>query len=875
LPRRRLLCALLTVVASLAGVLAAAAPATAQEPQLRVTVDSQTPYATSATKEIRISGRVTNTGDVPLSTVNAMLWLDETPLTTREQLAAAAAETPGERLGIRLDEPWELVDEVASVLPPRATRAFEVTVPTDEVALDDSGVYVVGVDIRALPPDTSERETWRARSFLPFIEKGTEMTPVEVSFLLPVNGRPGLVAGDEIATPPRSSPALSTTTPDGLPNLREFGPNGRLSRLLELGSAHDLTFLVDPELLAEAERMADGYTTTNGREVKADQTVEVRRWLNRARGVLDAGHTLMLPYADPDQPALERHRFTEWSGQAVNAAKEAVKDYRASGVISWPGNGYADAGTLETIAASGATSVLLSKHALPGLPRDGSSPVASLATPEGALTALVVDPALTAGGGPAVQSSVVNVQQRFLGETALLAMQKVDPDAAPAPGTAASSGTAGAPGTGAGAAPETPEGAQRRVVAVFPRGWNPGAAGAQLFSTVDSTSWLRPVSAAALLSQPPTAYGGPLARSRADERAELSPAVVSQLQELGATADTVLDLLAEPKESRSRVDLAFLRGTSMAWREEPEHAVELIEAIDADLQETVTDVSVVPPTLVTLSSRTGRFPVTIENRGDNPVQVQLDVRSTNPDRLKVAPIEPVRIDPNRKVTVRVTAETSGGARSVLMQVGLATTGGTEFGSTETFQVNIRGYGQVGWIIICAGLGLLLLGASTRIFRRIRAAVTRRRDAAADRPADGTEAERRPSDVPTESLPTDTDEDAVHAVDATVPRLPDSLDAASLPDLTLPPPKLNGQLSTPLDQDQDQDRDHGAREHHRAGATHHDRSADPEGQPAADPDTPADPQAGDPQAADPQAADRRAGDTQVTDDPGHDRTRARR
>ncbi|MEQ4208364.1 DUF6049 family protein [Actinopolymorpha sp. B9G3] len=799
LPRRRLLCALLTVLASLVSVLAAATPATADgEPRLRVTVDSQTPYATSATKEIRVSGRVTNTGDVPLSTVNAMLWLDETPLTTRDQLATAAAERPGERLGVRLDEPWELVDEVATTLPPRATRKFEVAVPTDELQLDESGVYVVGVDIRALPPDTSERETWRARSFLPFIEKGTTMTPVEVSFLLPINGRPGLVAGEEISTPPRTSPSRSTTTPDGLPNLKEFGPNGRLSRLLELGSAHDLTFVVDPALLAEAERMADGYTTSNGREVKASETADIRRWLNRARGVLDAGHTLMLPYADPDLPALERHRFTERSGQAVNAAKQTVKDYRASGTLAWPGDGYADAGTLEMIAASGAKTVLLSKHAMPDLPRDGSSPVASLATPEGALTALVVDPALTAGGGPAVKSSVVNVQQRFLSETALLAMQEVDPDAVAA-GSAASSGPAGPPGTGAApAAPGSPQDPQRRVVAVFPRGWNPGAAGSHLFSTVDSTSWLRPVSAAALLSQPPTAYGGPLARSGADERAELSPSVLSQLRELDATTDTVLDLLADPKESRARVDLAFLRGTSMAWRQEPEQAAELIDAIDADLRETITDVSVIPPPLVTLSSRTGRFPVTIENKGDSPVQVQLDVRSTSPDRLKVAPIEPVRVDPNRKVTVRVDAETSGGARSVLMQVGLTTTAGTEFGATESFPVNIRGYGQVGWVIICAGLGLLLLGASTRIFRRVRAVVTRRHDAD-EGPGEGRgEVGENGDEEGTEQPP------------------PAPQGVASLPDLELPDGASNGQIRLNAAH---QDRNHTTGAEHSTGAEH--------------------------------------------------------
>ena len=689
-----MLSALVAVLVSLGGVLAATeTPAAAQEPNLRVQITSLTPVVSESTKRVRIAGRIVNTGDVTLSTVNAMMWVDDTPITSRRELGAAASEEPGERLGRRLDEPWQLVDEVGERLRPRASRTFEVVVPVEELELSGSGIYVVGVDIRATPPDSTARETWRARSFLPYVAKGTAMTPVEVSFVLPVTARPSLVAGDILTG--SAGGAGTTTTAIGTPNAAEFGPNGRLTRLLQLGSTHDLSFAVDPELLAEAERMADGYSTSTGERVPPDQAAEVRRWLNRARGILGAGHTLMLPYADPDLTALDRHRLTDRFAPAVKAANRAVKTYRASGTLAWPGTGYANAGTLESIAATGTKTVLLSKNALSPLPADGSSPVASLATPEGALTALVVDPTLTAGG-PGRQESAVHVQQRFLSETALLAMQK------------------------GGSSPP-----QRRVVAAFPRDWNPGAGGSNLFSTVDSTSWLRPVSAGALLSQAPTAYGGPLGRSRADERATLSPAVVSHLRQLSATTDTLLDLLAEPQELRNTLDLGLLRGTSMAWREHPEQAIELIDTMDANLQSTIAEVSVVPPRLVTLSSRSGRFPVTISNQGEYPVQVQLQVEPRDPDLLKVAPIEPVRVDPKRKVTVSVTAETTGGG-AVQMEVRLATPAGTEFGPTESFPVRVTGYGQVGWAVIGVGLGLLLLAAGTRIFRRARAAMLGRR-----------------------------------------------------------------------------------------------------------------------------------------------------
>jgi len=702
-PRTTLLGILVTLLASVAVLVGFAQPAAAQEPRLRITLDSVTPFVTPKTKSIRITGRVTNSGDVPLSTLNAMLWFDENPLTTREQLQAAATERPGDRLGQRIVEPF---DQVTDVLRPGKTARFEVSVPVDTLDFSQSGIYPIGIDVRATIPYSGTRDTWRARSLLPYIAKGTKLTPVEVAFLLPLTGQPNLVSADTFAA--GLGGRTAATTREGLPNPHEFGPNGRLSRLIELGSAHDLTFVVDPELLAEAERMSDGYRLTDDTKVGADETTDVRRWLNRARGVLNAGHTLMLPYADPDLPALERERLNARYGEAVRAANRAVKNYGASGTIVWPGSGYADAGVLETIASTGVKTVILAKDALPDLPDDGSSPVASLSTPDGALTAIVVDPALTSGMSHS-PGSTVNIQQRFLAETALLAMKEPRPNIDPADQTAN----------------------QRRVVAAMPRTWDPGAAGGRLFSTVESTSWLRPVSAAALLSQPPTQYGGPLARSAADERSLLDSSVVEELREFAGTSDTVLDLLAEPEKARSSLDLAFLRGASTAWRRHPDAAKVLIDTIDADVQNTVHAVSIVRPRPVTLSSRSGRLPVTIWNQGDLPVEVQLEVRPTNPERLKVMPIEPVRVDPDQRVTVRVTAETSGTASSVQMEVGLATRSGTRFGKTESFQVLVRGYGQFGWLVIGAGLGLLALGAAVRITRRIRAAIVERRSGTGD------------------------------------------------------------------------------------------------------------------------------------------------
>nr|WP_238345628.1 DUF6049 family protein [Actinopolymorpha cephalotaxi] len=695
--RARLATAVVAVLALLACVgglvTGMATPASAQVPGVRIQIDSVTPYATKGTKTLRVTGRVVNSGDVALSTVNAMLWFDQSPLTSRDELATAASEQPGERLGTRLDQPWNLVDQVAPRLRPHASARFDVKVPLAQLGLSEAGVYVVGVDIRATTPNSSLRETWRARTFLPYLPAGTKLTPVEVAFVLPVTDQPRLVDGDVV----RGSATNNDT--GETPALGEFAPGGRLSRLIDLGADHDLSFLVDPSLLDEARRMSDGFTTSSGTRVGPAQTADVRRWLNRARGVLASGDAKMLPYADPDLPALQRYHLTDRFPQAVRAADQASDAYQTGGTLVWPGAGYADAGTLETIAASKAHTVLLSQRALPALPKDGSSPVASLATPEGAVTALVADPSLTAGG-PGGQSSPASIQQRFLSETALAAMQGGDPATT-----------------------------LRRMVAAMPRDWNPGSSGDTLFRTVESVSWLRPLSVGALLSQAPTAYGGPLRKSPTDTRAELSPRHIQHLRDLAAASSVLLDMLAEPERSRPALDREFLRGASTSWRRDDADAIDLIDTMTSRIRTAIGQVEVVPPRLVTLSSQTGRFPVTIWNRGSQPVEVRLEVRPRDPELLEVAPIDPVRVDPNRKATVSVTAQapSDNAVRSaVQMEARVTTRSGTSFGATQPFFVRVTGYGQVGWVVIFVGLGLLLLAAGTRIVRRLRAAAAARR-----------------------------------------------------------------------------------------------------------------------------------------------------
>src|SRR5690606_22090558 len=213
---------------------------------------------------------------------------------------------------------------------------------------------------------------------------------------------------------------------------------------------------------------------------------------------------------------------------------------------------------------------------------DGTSPTASFVTAEGGLKALVSDPALTSGR-PGDGANPLFVQQRLLAETALLAM--------------------------GGGSPEE----LRRVIAAFPRDWNPTPADEKLFELVESTSWLRPVSASAVLSHFPTAYGGPITYPKRERAAELGDRLIEDLRELSGTAETYLDMLAEEQDNRVELERAFLRGTSMSWRGSQARAARLVGAMRTDTAAKMSRVLLTAPALVTLSSDTGPFPLTITN----------------------------------------------------------------------------------------------------------------------------------------------------------------------------------------------------------------------------------------------------------------------
>jgi hypothetical protein len=673
----------------------------APEGASKTVLDSLTPTVTPSTKTISVSGRVSNTGKLPLNDVVAYFWFSRNgePLTTAAQIAEEARKQP------RLDEkpdhegrltwPGGYEAPVADQLQPGETARFTLKIPISALRekLKDfpqalrPGIYIAGADVRGTPSGWDRRLTSSARTFQPWLPANNKLTPVEVAFLLPMVAKPDVVSASDRELLDREDTKL-------------FAPDGRLTKLLELGAEHDLSYLIDPALLEKAQVLSnpDGYTVGSRRY---PGSAEALAWLERARGLLATHDTLMLPYADPDVSALTHNKLTDSFGAALQESTAAAGRFQTSGsTLTWPGAGYADSATLETIAGADGANVLLSRSALPGLKADGTNPTAALVAPSKGLTALVYDPALTAAQ-PGVADNPVFTQQRFLAETALLALQGASPNG------------------------------QRRVVAALPRDWNPSGRESALFDTVDSMPWLRTVSANAVLSSAPSAYGRPAAYPASQRKAELGEQTIDRLRTLAQTNAIYLDILTDGAERRDELQLSFARATSTAWRSDPKRGGSLINALEANVSSQIERIRLVKPQLVTMSSESGRFPLTVSNGNrDVTVQVALEIKPQRPV-LKIEPTDTVEIVPRRRQTIRVTAEANSSDQGATqVQARVVTPNGTPITEWQTFTVRVEGYGQIGWVVIGIGLGMLCLATVFRIFRRIRAAVLRRRKPAA-------------------------------------------------------------------------------------------------------------------------------------------------
>ncbi|WP_129664410.1 DUF6049 family protein [Phytoactinopolyspora endophytica] len=625
------------------------------------------PSTISPGDELTLAGVVENTGDEPLTNVQVLPRWSDVQLETREEIRQVSSDT-SLRWGFRRDDPYEVV---AERLEPGERREFELTFDdVDQFGFGLAGVYVLGVDVRGTLSNGERIDLETVRTVVPWMPDDQTPDPVDVALMWPVEATPSLSPDGTLV-----NDALAGRLQDG----------GPLDAVVDAAGDSPVSWLVDPDVLDTVEAMADGVDIEGESTDLSEEMSELATsWRSDFDSATRSGTMFVLPYAQPDVDALNAadgalaSRIATASVDTTTEAARTMRDVRTG--VAWPGGGVTNDEVLGTLADAGVRTVILSGNSVSPEP---GYPLAQMETPTGALDVVVTDTGLDAVLAEAYtatspESGALALQQMWAAETAMVALE-------------------------AEALGESPQ----PLVVAPPSRWTPEAEVASaVIDTWTSLPWVTPT-AVTELEQP----ARPASVSAVpDETANTLPSEnATATGELEAAAEDYAELLAEPDPELSEaLDLAIVRSASEGWRDDPAAGVEYASEITDELSEPLSEVHVTVPESVTLSSRTGVFPLTVTNDLDEAVTVKLDIHAANPDRLQVDEVEVRRVEAGSRETIEVQANAATNGR-VPITVQLVTSNGSPLGTASRTVVNATDYGTIGWFII--GGAVVLFGGS--------------------------------------------------------------------------------------------------------------------------------------------------------------------
>ncbi len=671
-----------------------AAAAGDDDPALTVRITSLNPAVIPRHGRITIDGVIRNDSSVTWKRLNVYPLTSPSPMTDRAAVEAAALTDPnstdfGQRL-LPLGVP-------VGNLVPGASTTFHLKVPRSQLQISGApGVYWLGVHVLGESPAGRDGiADGRARTFIPLLPHKAQAS---VAMVLPIRA------------PVRR--ADDGTLRDVQDLAQSFSPSGRLGRIAAFGQAasgNTLTWLVDPAVLDAAQDIVDGNpplgigaakpgqrsspspspsSSTSGAngaaapELTDQDRANARTWLRSMTTLMRNGTTLALPYGDPDVSALGDHHHV---GLLKQARALSTAAFRTRGIPATPAvapiDGYLDPAVVRHLAAG--VTVLLSDHG-----QDVRRPVVS----SGGRRFVSTDARTSAGGPlPAPQLDSLSLRQRIASDAAIESLQRTS----------------------------------RTLIVSLPANWNPDDPSAYpaFYAGLDP-SWLQLQSLPAgepvrrpTLSWPHDAVQDeiPLTNARSARQLAHLGSVLGQLVDVGGPQP---DSDAGAHRSvTDRVTGAALAAVSYDARADPIAArLEATELADA-LRILLAGVRLIGTQFVTLSGESGVLTVSMLNGLDVPIKVTVRARTGNPDITIEAP-HAIQLAAGQRTTVRLVAH----ARAIgVHEVALTpiTTAGQKVGTALVFNLRTSQVGMVFWVIMGAGLALLVVMVLRQVRRRLR------------------------------------------------------------------------------------------------------------------------------------------------------------
>ncbi|AOR33268.1 hypothetical protein BFF78_21305 [Streptomyces fodineus] len=734
--------ALLAGAPLLAGLLQlpAAAPAqAASSDPVSVSLDSLTPSAPTDGDTLTVSGTVTNNGKQTVTGAHVGLRVGPM-LDTRSAIDTVAQHSDDLQGGTGSEVGGKYVEKFAK-LSPGVAEHFSISVPMDKLDLGGDGVYEFGVSLSG----QTAAQPWDQvlgiqRTFLPWQPSEAD-TKTKTTYLWPLISKVHMTArtgAGELQTPVFLDDDLA----------KELAPGGRLDQMVDLGKDLDVTWVIDPDLLASVDAMATGNYRLPGNGGTSspgpkDHQVLAKQWLANLQQAVEGKEVVALPFGDPDLASLA-HNGTSVTGSlshlkdATDVAATTVKTVlhvTPSTDFAWPVEGAVDPAIMKVATSAGADRVIARSDSLQetaGLPYTPSAarPVG------GGTTAVVSDARLSTAfeGDLTKADSTTLAVQKFLAQS-LEVNAQTD---------------------------------KQRSIVVAPQRMptaSQAQAMAEALKALQGGNWSQSQDLGAAAKDKPdpdattripwgSAYPSSL-RSR-----ELPRAAFEQVARTHDKLNSFQVILSDQSRVVTPFGRAINREMSTSWRDRSGEAGSFRDGVEQWLDELADQVKLIDKSETKLSGRSATIPVTVQNNLVQPVgHLVLRLTSTMPTRLKIGDKayseQPVDLSGGHSQSVKFTTSANANGRvTVIAQ--LYTEDGQKYGDAVTFDVKVTEITPTVMLVIGGGVLLLVLAGFRMYTQRKRAAARQTEDDGPDAAEESAETPGNP-DAPAERLPGEPEE----------------------------------------------------------------------------------------------------------------------
>ncbi|MEU6661649.1 DUF6049 family protein [Streptomyces sp. NPDC046821] len=707
-----------------------------------VSVNSLTPSAPGDDDTVTVTGTLTNDGKQAVDNAHVALRLGSA-LGGRASIENASRHASG-----GVPDGREIGGKYAkkvSTLAPGSTQDFSLSVPVKQLHLGDDGVYQLGVALTGQTAIQPYQQTLGIqRTFLPWHPDAAD-TKTKTTFLWPLISQTHLTAetgSDEQQTRVFHDDDLA----------KEIAPGGRLQQMLSLGTDLDVTWVIDPDLLASVDAMTRPYRIkeADGTEVAGKNQAVAKQWLNDLKNAVADQKVVALPFADPDLASLA-HNGTRVTGSlshlkdatdAASSTVETVLHIKPDTSYAWPADGAIDPSIVNVATSAGADKVIARSDSL--RERGGLPYTPSAARPIGSgTTAVVADAQLSEafeGDMTKAENSTLAVQE-FLAQSLMINLQEPD---------------------------------NERSIVVAPQRM-PSASQAQSMAeaikTEQSSTWSQSQDlAAATKAKPDPAATTRIPSSRFYpsylRKQELPQSAFEAIQDTQNKLTNFQVILSDPSRVVTPFGRAMDRQMSASWRDRATEAKAFRESVADYLTSLTKQVKLIDKSEAKLSGRSATIPVTVQNNLVQGVDhLVLRLTSTNGTRLKIrnGPYDeqPIKVAGGHSQSVKFTTTSNANGR-VPVFAQLYTEDGQPYGPEVRFDVNVTEITPTVMLVMAGGVLLLVLAGFRMYTQRKRAAARR--------------AEEGPDDGPNgESGPEPGEDDPEQPSDPTPDTAPESVD----------------------------------------------------------------------------------------------------